>query len=363
MLPMEQKQHIVIIELENSHDECLYSQVLFLFESKHKVSMILSPHAYENTKNFHHRCENVVQFQLSSAFGDHRKMIRRIKETCKNWGVDQLVFNTAQGSFVRDFCFFSLFYKKRILGVLHTIKKLEGSFTQRIISLKIKRYFLLSNILLDKIDSKKRRGIGVFYPLFFNYSPKKPERSNTFNILLPGGVERRRKDLDGLIKCIKANEIPTHWKFIFAGKSKPEDDIYQALKQLVKAKNLSTQFHFFETFIPTIAYFNLIDEAAIILPLIHPNTPSNEEYLTRQISGAFNLAYGFKTPMLIHEAFNEYQEFQASSFFYNAETLIETLLELDQNPDLIQTKSGAIQVYPLFHFEHQQSNYLKLIQS
>jgi hypothetical protein len=325
--------------------------------------MILSPHAFENTKHFHHLCEKVTIAELKNAFGGHRKMIRQIKQYCKHWKVDTLVFNTAQGSFVRDFCFFSLFYRKKVLGVLHTIKKLEGSFTQLIISLKIKQYFVLSNILYEKIAPKKLKNISVFYPLFFNYSMKESQSSpDEFIIVLSGGVERRRKDLDGFIELIKRHEIPRHWKFIFAGKSDPENEIYQTLKAVVADKKQTAQFQFFEYFIPTDQYFQLLAEAHIILPLIHPNTPSNEEYMTRQISGAFNLAYGFLVPMLIHEAFEDVPEFQVSSFFYSTPALIEKLVEVDNDRALLQEKRVQIQHDPLFQFDHQQANYLKLIE-
>ena len=361
---MKGPKHIVLIELESSHDECLYSQVLFLSKRKHKVSMILSPHAFENTKHFHHLCEQVYMAELNNAFGGHRKMIKEIKQYCKNWKVDTLVFNTAQGSFVRDFCFFSLFYRKKVLGILHTIKKLEGSFTQRIISLKIKQYFVLSNLLYNKITPEKRKNIGVFYPLFFDYAKNKNQTSpDEFNIVLSGGVERRRKDLDGLIELIRENEIPHHWKFVFAGKSDPKNEIYQTLKKLVKSKKQTTQFVFFESFIPTNDYFQLIAEAHVILPLIHPNTPSNEEYMTRQISGAFNLAYGFQVPMLIHNSFDDVPEFQASSFFYSTPELIQILKEVDNNRELLKEKRAQIYDYPLFIFDHQQANYLKLIEN
>jgi hypothetical protein len=326
--------------------------------------MILSPHAFKNTQYFHQLCEQVVIAELSNAFGGHRKMIRQIKQYCKDWKVDTLVFNTAQGSFVRDFCFFSLFYRKKLIGVLHTIKKLEGSFTQRIISLKIKQYFVLSNILYEKINPTNRKKIGVFYPLFFDYPKKVTEGSlDEFKILLSGGVERRRKDLDGLIQLIKNHEIPRHWKFIFAGKSDPTNEIYQTLKRLVKSKKQTAQFVFFEEFIPTADYFQLLAEAHVIIPLIHPNTPSNEEYMTRQISGAFNLAYGFQVPMLIHEAFRDVPEFQVSSFFYRTPELIQKLLEVDKNRALLKEKRVQIQHYPLFKFDHQQANYLKLIEN
>lgn len=357
------EKHVVIVELENSHDECLYSQVLFLESSPHKVSMILSEHAYASTKSFHFLCQHVEKVDLIHGFKNHWKTSKKIKQLFKSWEADILVLNTAQGSFVRDFCLFSLFYSKKIIGIIHTLKKLESSFTQKIISVKIKRYYLLSHILSDQLPEKKKKNIAVFYPMFFHHPIlPQPFEKGCFNIVIPGGVESRRKDLEGWIKLIENNEIPGHWKMIFAGKSDQNNEGYKKLKKLVSKKKVESQFKFFDDFIDPEAYFKIIESAHVILPLIHPNTPSNEEYMTRQISGSFNLAYGFRIPLFIHEVFNDHEEFQEAAFFYTGDSLFNELKKTDKNRSLLEEKRKNIRSFPLFQFEKQQSKYLKWIE-
>jgi len=357
-------KHVLIIELANSHDECIYSQVLFLIKGNHKVSMLLSSHAFENTKSFHHLCQHVEKRELENTFSGHQKQIKEIKSLSKSWGVDTLVFNTAQGSFVRDFCIFSLFFSKKVLGILHSIKKLDSSFTQKFISLKIRNYFLLSDILRSKIAKDKQKHVDVFYPLFFDYSKSlEPFDQDTFNIVLSGGVESRRKDLDGFIELFKKNEVPSHWNIIFAGKSDPKSEIFLKLDHFVKEHDLSEQFSFYHDFIPTETFFEIISTAHVILPLIHPNTPSHDEYMKRQISGAFNLAYGFRVPLMIHEKFSNYEEFIISAFFYSLETLVDKLKEIDGNRSLLTEKRKSIETHEMFSFEKQQKNYLNVIES
>ncbi len=356
-------KHVLLIELANSHDECMYSQVLFLIKGRHKVSMILSSHAFENTKSFHHLCEHVEKRTLENTFSGHQKQIKEIKSLSNKWGVDTLVFNTAQGSFVRDFCIFSPFFSKKVAGILHSIKKLDSSFTQKFISLKIRNYFLLSDILWNKVDKDKRKHVEVFYPLFFDYSKSlTPFEKETFNIVLSGGVESRRKDLDGLLELFKKNEIPEHWKIIFAGKSDPESEIFLKLDRFVKEHDLTEQFSFYHDFIPTETFFEIISTAHVILPLIHPNTPSHDEYMKRQISGAFNLAYGFRIPLMIHEEFSNYEEFVVSAFFYSLDTLVDKLKDIDNNRPLLTEKRKRIEEHELFSFEKQQKNYLRVIE-
>lgn len=355
-------KHIIIVELENSHDECIYSQVLFLTTAQHKVSLILSAHAYENTKSFHHLCEHVETMKMKHGFKEHLKLSRKIKSVIKNLRADVLVFNTAQGSFIRDFALLSLFNKIKVLGVLHTTKKLSGSFTQKLISLKIKKYYLLSHILSDQLTQKQRRKIQVFYPLFFHHPilPKEFDQDN-FKIVIPGGVESRRKDIRGFLDALKNKEIPQHWKIIFAGKTDPSSALFLELQSLIHEQNWTERFQFYFDFIPQQDFFKIIESAHLLLPLIHPETPSSEEYMNRQISGTFNLAYGFRVPMLIHEKYKVHEEFQTSSLFYSLSNVYTVLVEVDSKRNLIEEKRNTIQSADLFQFKNQKIQYLKWI--
>lgn len=356
-------KHVILVELENSHDECLYSQVLFLEQSHHKVSMILSPHSFQSTQKFHYLCENVAQLEMKHGLFNHWKLTQKIMRFRRKWKSKVIIFNTAQGSFVRDFSLLTLWHRVRVLGVLHTIKKLQGSFTQKLISLKIKKYYLLSLILSNQLSPKKRRKVQVFYPIFFHHPIlPKPFQKEKFNIIIPGGVETRRKDLKGFVDQFFNQPIPAHWNIIFAGKTEENNECFLRINNTIKLNNMNKQFVFYHGFIPQKEYFEIIEAGHVILPLIHPNTTSSDEYMSRQISGAFNLAYGFKTPMLIHKAYKKHEEFQCSSIFYNEEKLFDQIKSLDEDRNRLEEKRKAIQNYSLFDFEVQQNNFLSWVE-
>jgi hypothetical protein len=63
-----------------------------------------------------------------------------------------------------------------------------------------------------------------------------------------------------------------------------------------------------------------IQNSDFLCPIIHPNTPSAEEYISNQISGMFNLAYSYQIPLLIHSTYNSIEDLQKSSFFYEIST-------------------------------------------
>ena len=45
------------------------------------------------------------------------------------------------------------------------------------------------------------------------------------------------------------------------------------------------------------AYLKATD---VIWPMVHPDTPSADEYFRNQISGAINVAFAYKIPLLVH---------------------------------------------------------------
>ena len=51
------------------------------------------------------------------------------------------------------------------IGIIHTIRKFQGSFTQKLIHRKNRKYLLLSDFLLDKITTPKKLKVESFYPL------------------------------------------------------------------------------------------------------------------------------------------------------------------------------------------------------
>ena len=88
------------------------------------------------------------------------------------------------------------------------------------------------------------------------------------------------------------------------------------------------------------AYLKVTDG---IMPLVHPNTPSSDEYFKRQISGAINVAFSYKIPLFIHSDYRNWQDFNSGVVFYEMDNaqqrfndflanLNKLKMELQQNP-------------------------------
>jgi len=86
----------------------------------------------------------------------------------KKSGISKVILNTAQGAHIRNLCLTSS-GAVEFIGIIHTLKKFQGSYTQKVINRKIKKYFVLNDYFLEKIDPPKEIRVSSFYPLRFPY--------------------------------------------------------------------------------------------------------------------------------------------------------------------------------------------------
>jgi hypothetical protein len=95
-----------------------------------------------------------------------------------------------------------------------------------------------------------------------------------------------------------------------------------------------------------------------ILPLVHPNTPSSEEYFSRQISGAINIAFSYKIPMMIHEQYQNWEDFSQGVIFYKMETFDKQIQQFEKNiPNLKQ----QLKSNPKLSFNFQNQRFAEVI--
>lgn len=196
-----------------------------------------------------------------------------------------------------------------------------------------------------------------FYPLSypsFNESIEKP--SNTTWIGIVGGVEFRRKDLTGFIKI--AQLTPKNVSFIFLGKSNPFSEDVIKFKQLCKASAIEDRVVLFEDIVKERLFDAYLKQMDGIFPLVHPETPSSEEYFSRQISGAINIAFSYKIPMMIHEEYRNWEDFKNGVVFYNLSNFSEKMIEfLTQLSDL----KTALKNNPKFSSDFQNQQFARVV--
>lgn len=341
---------IAIVEVGGSHDECILTQLLALHSRKKDILLICTKEVADRNDYF----EKYATVVLVDSAEEKKKQANDIWSAIKASGASKVVFNTAQGAVVRNVCLKALFSDIEFIGIIHTTRKFEGSFTQKVINLKIKKYLVLSQFLHNKINAPAKIKIDYFYPIAFQH--KKNIQSDASKIVLAilGGVEKRRKDLDGflhMLEHLKNEKV----EFVFIGKSNPEHvDVVEFKKQL--AKGAASKVKLYDHFVSQDVFNEELAKASFILPLVHPETPSADQYFKNQISGATNVAFGYKIPLLIHEAYQHVEEMNSGSFYYNLENFDEVL-----QAAILNRKEKVKNLEQDFKVEEQQDRYLKFL--
>lgn len=381
---------IALVELASSHDECLLTQIHALKSVNCWVLLVTNEVVRERNQHLEqlvdewilvdHRDERKRKGLTGAAIGD-ALIIRRLMRTLKRKDVDKVVFNTAQGGHVRNACLFSLFRKMEFIGIVHTTRKFQGSFTQRMIHLKIKKYFVLGEFLRDGVastplshrdfvsitrstaDDRSRSHrnpniqISYFYPIYFPKSNGKREvNQDQTHIALIGAVETRRKDLNGCLSLIKQCDDSVHFHFL--GKADPQHSEIIHLKNQLKSTGRSKHVTFHDSFVDFDTIDEILRKSSAILPLIHPNTPSSEEYFRHQIPGAMSVALGYHLPLLMHETYQTIDELKTAAVYYTVHSFRNALVELHRREKDIR---NAMKSHGVYSSQQQYERYLALV--
>lgn len=306
---------IAILELAKSHDECILSQVKGLKEKGCEIIFCGSKAVFQRNTLFKALFDTFYEVNLTGNKKSDFNEIKALNKWLKAEDVEKVICNTAQGNQIRNLALISLFNSIQYYGILHTIKKIPDSFTQKIISLKIKNYFVLNDTLLERIPPQKKLTINSFYPLDYPNFDESIEKNGKWRITIIGGVENRRKDLKGFINFAKKTSKKV--QFVFLGFSDFKKEEVIAFKEQIDALKLNDKILLFNHFVSEEMFDAYLKETDLILPLVHPNTPSADEYFNRQISGAINIAFSYKIPMLIHKNYQDWEDFQTGCIFYD----------------------------------------------
>lgn len=350
-------QTVALIEFGGSHDECLLTQAVAIHSAGWEIILVVNQAISDRNPQLVGLCRSVHFVEpTGKAFGDLRLMHSLVK-TLKKEGVSKVVFNTAQGGHVRNL---ALLMPKSIVcyGIIHTIRKFQGSFTQQVIHRAVRRYVVLSDDLLKRGDTPKGIFVGSFYPLVYPHSDLQVEKPDSETwITITGGVESRRKDLSGLVELIAAAE--PEWKFIFLGKTDRNRDEVRELFAALEERGLSGRLRYFTDFVDQATFDGILRKTDLLLPLIHPGTPSADQYVTNQISGAFTLSWAYHIPLLIHEAYSGEEDLVKSAFFYSQENAAAVIRKAIAEKELVKSRIAA---EPKWQLETQLRNYLGFLE-
>lgn len=340
MIPI---QKIALVEIGNSHSECLLTQI-YALQNDFEIVLILNQELYDQSEELIKLCNSSIAINTKDK--SSMQIAGMLWKLLRINHIEKAIFNTAQGNVIRKLAIRALGYKIEFIGLIHTVRKFQGSFTQKIINLKIKKYFVLSEHLLHKINPPRGVKVECFYPIDFLQFETQSEVNQRLRIGIIGGVESRRKDIEGFLQMTEnVNDID----FYFIGKTDFHSKYYALLRHRENVK-------VFTEFLSQKDFHTEVSECDFILPLVHPHTPSADQYFTNQISGATTVAFGYKIPLLIHEAYKNVEDVQGCSVFYSLENFrlqLESAIQIkDELKENIQHK---------YNSKEQQQKFLMLI--
>lgn len=338
---------IALIEINNFHDECLYSHILFLKSENHSVTLICNQKLKSRIENF--PADEIVYLNLNSKIQKYKSwfLVRRMILKQK---ISKVILNTAEKNIYK---LLMLPFPRSVefIGTVHNIQKIKNSRKQRLIISKLDKIltlgkFIFRNLQEEKLTNKKAN---YYYPIFFEKHPQivqKPE--NEIWISIPGIIDFNKRDNQRIHGC----HIPENVKIIMLGRPVGEE----ACEFLRQLKNHPTagQFITFNEFISPDLFHSYIKASDYILPLIHENTESFSDFLRYKISGSYNLAFAYKIPLLLDESLKGIEDFRDNAIFYKPDELCGLFKEL-------KPEKNAFYKNPELTFEHQNENYLNFI--
>lgn len=316
---MNKKTKVIIAELNPYHDECIYSQCLMLRQMDVEITVIGNCRSEKRIRaSLVGVADKLVFFPFDSGWRG-LKAIFQFYFLVRGMGQIYLHLNTAQGNVAWKL--FMLPFPKRIsiTGVIHNVPKLKKSFGQKIITRQIKRYMLLSDVLLPeykKVCSKPAVSVyPIFYPKRETVAIDKP-KGQTW-IVIPGAVAYGRRDFDSLLTS--GIVYPKSIRFILLGNINCADG--HAVLETIRHQGLESSFITFDGYVPDEVFYAYIEVCDYMMPLVHPDNPRYTKYVKEKISGTYDLAIAYRKPMLCPKEMERYEDFADTAIFYDKNNL------------------------------------------
>jgi len=354
-------KEIALIELGDSHEDILHSQVRFLQWGGYRVHLLI---AAELEPRLPATGADVLQvLPPLGSWGGRARALLSLRRYLHRHGLRRVILSTAQGARARDFCWTGG-AGLELTGILHNARKLaEGSFTQRLISRRVRSYFVLADYILASLREAGYAGrVQSIHPVFYPEAP--PDTSSndpeTLQICIPGAMSYRRRDYAGLHEALSSAPIAEGVRLVFLGDSDRGDG--PAIRRRFRDWEDRGACRFFRGFVAPGVFYAELAGSHLILPLIHPSTPLFQNYLAYQISGTFLLAFGFRKPMLLYEAFEGKEDFRGNTLFYRGSGLVPTVNRLVRDRAPLEACRAALISSDRFTFEAQARRYLDFVE-
>ncbi len=312
--------NVAVFEFNAHHDECLYSHLLMLKQRPDVKVYFICYYKFKDRIKYWDQIEDVLFIGRNQWGIGYLKIWRFL---LKN-NISTFIFNSVYNPSVLRLIRFS---GKRIkkYGVMHNCENFASKLTKGL-NKKMDGYFVLSDHLVDYVNenqsirNKVQSFYTIFYPKLNDFALDKNE--DELWITIPGSIEAKRRDYEWLLDSIAKENLNKNIKLIFLGKSRLKSNHYRDDFEKIDSNHNCV---FWDTFIGVEEFHSYIKKSDYILPLINENNEAFKFYDSR-ISGAFNLAFGYKIPMILDNCFMKYEDLRDGSLFYDSNDSIVKLL-------------------------------------
>ena len=354
---------VALLEIDGTHEECVYSQLLFLKKGGYETAFIYEADLKKKLQDMN--AGNLeVPFSIKGKKGlEYWKTLWSIRNYLVTHEYRTIIFNSTHGNLIRNFTLLPFPAGYRFFGTLHGINKLHGSFTQRIISRRIRNYYLLNDYLkenLKEVPYDKSLRFESFYPIYFpefSGQPKIEKPADELWVGIPGQVEYKRREYENLVRAFGALKEKPKYRFLLLGDDKHRDSDAERLKEVIRSCKVEEYF-VFTGYLSYPAYHAYLKQCDVIAPLIHPGTEGYRKYFFYQITGGYNLAFAYKKPLMMLSEFKRYADFEENAVFYTLEGIGEMLQHLKVRLEEVR---GRMYRSSKWEFDYQAKQYLDFL--
>lgn len=340
--------NVLIIEVGGSHIECVHSMVQYLHLKNNSVFLACNKKLISSVAE-REKIVALLELPDRPTNRQHLRIAYRLRKFILKNKIQAVVFNTTEITIVRNLLL--LLPWLNYTGIVHNAKRLEKSFTfTKIISRKMKKFFVLGDYLVSKLNAHQQFQIESFYPIYFpaitTFGPVKPP--DECWITIPGEVFTDRRDYLSLINEVEHNnQLSANIKFILLGYNHLDEETN---KLLTNSSQLKKHFITFDHYLSYDLFHSYIKQSDYILPLL--KTDDDGFYGSGRISGSFNLGIGYQLPFFLPDTYRENQDIAPYSIYYKD---IQHLLAIIQRTEADQTsKKQLAQTYKTGKFNNEQ---------
>jgi hypothetical protein len=351
---------VAIIELNSYHDECLYSQIKFLDSVGYSLTLVLSSQIKDRVSEYLDTPEDIITFDPSyqKSFFSRISFVWELKKQFKNSGIKTVIFNTASSRLEVILLSFLLKKSVSLFGILHNLKKINHSFSQKLISKSIKNYFVLNDFLEDSIElMDKSIRLKSFYPIFFptfkETTIKKPK--GEIWISIPGKLDFGRRDYYLVVEALRKLQSKNNLKILVLGSSNADDPKSKEFIDFVKKNQLQYNFLTFDSFLYNDIFYGYLKKSDYILI---PLNAIGDNYAKYKIMGCYNQAFGYQKTLISPIGLSHIPDIIKHSILYDGAKGLSSVLEK------ISQGKGEKKEYleSKWSFEAQKKNYISFLE-